>query len=193
VRIIGGRYRRTLIGFDPEEGIRPTPDRVRETLFNWLDRDLPGARCLDLFAGSGALGLEAASRGAATVLMLERNPRVAERLRREAARLAGAEVRVECADAAAWLAAPGVRRPAPFDVVFLDPPYGSGLVPVVAGALETGGWLGEGALVYIETGRREELALPVGWELTREKRAGRVRYHLAERGGSKDGVPPAGP
>jgi 16S rRNA (guanine966-N2)-methyltransferase len=179
VRIIGGAWRGRKLLVPAIPGLRPTPDRVRETLFNWLQLELPAARCLDLFAGSGALGFEAASRGAREVVMVESEPVAVHLLRDAAQRMeAGQRVRVIHADALHWLR----EAPLPFDIVFLDPPYGSDLLqPAIAG-LEHGGGLAAHARIYFEcaaAGLSPEL--PPGWRVRREKRAGQVRYALAER------------
>ena len=121
VRIIGGQWRRTRLKVLDKPGLRPTPDRVRETLFNWLGQDLRGLRCLDAFAGSGALGFEAASRGAVEVLMLELDPGLATHLRSQAQRLQASQVRVQTGDALAGLRQASAGA---WDVVFLDPPFG---------------------------------------------------------------------
>jgi len=154
---------------------------VRETLFNWLQARIPGARCLDLFAGSGALGLEALSRGAARVVFVERDPAAARELQ---ARLVewGAgpgEAAVERRDALQYLAGP----PEPFDVVFLDPPFAAGLLGSAAEALRSGGWLAPGARIYVEHALRDGLPpLSPDWKPFREGRAGEVGYHLLETG-----------
>lgn len=177
LRIIGGQWRGRRLSFVEAPGLRPTPDRVRETLFNWLQAVIPGARCLDLYAGSGALGFEAASRGAGEVVMVEREPRVCARLR-ENARCLGAEVSIVQGGAEAYL-----RQAAPFDVVFLDPPFHQGLVELSLRALAEGGLLRPGGRVYIEAeAELGEPPLPAGWTLLRSKRAGEVGYHLAEPG-----------
>ncbi|MCU0973474.1 MAG: 16S rRNA (guanine(966)-N(2))-methyltransferase RsmD, partial [Burkholderiales bacterium] len=131
VRIIGGAWRRRFVHFPAVEGLRPSPDRVRETLFNWLGHDLTGLACLDLYAGSGALGFEAASRGAARVLMVERDRVVARALRENAARLAATQVEVVQADALAHLR----HDTRMYDVVFLDPPFSEDLLPAVLPAV----------------------------------------------------------
>ncbi len=147
VRIVGGRWRGTRLPVADAEGLRPTSDRMRETLFNWLQPALPGARVLDLFAGSGALGLEAVSRGAREAVLVERDARLAASLRETAGRLAAAgEVRVAEADALAWLRAPTVAGP--FDVVFVDPPFVAGLWRAVLDALP--GMLAPDAWLYLE-------------------------------------------
>ncbi|MDR0439439.1 MAG: 16S rRNA (guanine(966)-N(2))-methyltransferase RsmD [Candidatus Accumulibacter sp.] len=183
VRIIGGEWRRRTLRFPNAEGLRPTPDRVRETLFNWLGRDLSGLSCLDLFAGSGALGFEAASRGAARVVMVERSARVAAALRANAERLGAAErVAIAHVDAVEFASSRGAEAPR-FDVLFLDPPYNQGwlgrLVPLLPKLLTN-----EGAL-YVEA----ETALDVcgRWHTVRHGRAGQVFYHLM-RSEQFDGV-----
>ena len=178
VRIIGGLWRGRKLHFPNVPGLRPTPDRVRETLFNWLQFELAGTRCLDLFAGSGALGLEALSRGAAEVLFVEREPEAAAAIRETLSALGGQGV-VDSRDAFACLAQPAPR---PFDIVFLDPPYDQGWLPRLCSLLETGGWLAADALIYLEDAAgRGAPVLPVGWELRRSRRAGDVGYHLAAR------------
>ena len=184
LRIIGGEWRSRRIRFPGLKGLRPTPDRVRETLFNWLAAEVAGSRCLDLFAGSGALGLEALSRGAASVTFIEREREAADRLRETATHLAPGRVAVLHADALAWLG--GASQP--FDIVFLDPPFDSGLLPVAMRALESGGWLAPNARIYLEgPARAGPPALPDDWILHRSGRAGAVGYHLARRqpGGTK--------
>ena len=178
VRIIGGRWRRSRLPVPDVAGLRPTPDRVRETLFNWLQATLPGSRCLDLFAGTGALGLEAASRGAGFVLLVERDPVVAKHLRTQVQRLQAQNVVVKEAEAASSLSVCAE----PFDIVFLDPPFGSGLLPSVCRSLDERRWLNVGASIYLEGDKRlETLALPASWALEHAKTAGRVFYGLARK------------
>lgn len=178
LRIIGGEWRSRRIRFPGLKGLRPTPDRVRETLFNWLAPDLAGSRCLDLFAGSGALGLEALSRGAASVTFVEREREAADRLRETATQLAPKRATVLHADAITWLGGPSQ----PFDIVFVDPPFDSGLLPVALRALESGGWLMPAARIYLEgPAKAGPPELPGGWILHRSGRAGAVGYHLARR------------
>jgi 16S rRNA (guanine966-N2)-methyltransferase len=180
VRIIGGRWRGRRLAVPDLPGLRPTPDRVRETLFNWLAADLPGSRCLDLFAGSGALGLEAASRGAGSVLLVDRAARAVAQLQAVVRALGAAGVEVVRGEALAWLAS----APGPFDVVFLDPPFGEGLLTPVCARLEALGLVREGGLVYLELEAASPApALPAGWETLRSGRAGEVQYHLARCGG----------
>lgn len=182
-RIIGGEWRGRRVQFPRVPGIRPTPDRVRETLFNWLEPHLAGARCLDLFAGSGALGLEALSRGAASVVFVDQESRVVEHLQGQLQMLVDDRGRVVHSDAKRFLGGPAES----FDIVFLDPPFGSGLLPGLCKLLEDRGWLAKGARVYIESlaseGRPE---IPPRWEIVRSKRAGQVGYHLAVRSGGNN-------
>lgn len=179
LRIIGGSWRGRTWRF-PEGQIRPTPDRVRETLFNWLAQDLAGARCLDLFAGSGALGLEALSRGAAHAVFVEHSAAAVRELRKTVAAW-GAQpeaVQIHRVDAQAFLAG----KPEIFDVVFLDPPFAAGLLTQIAARLEAGQWLKPGALIYAECAAREGLPpLPAAWNVTKSGRAGEVGYHLLRR------------
>ena len=180
LRIIGGEWRGRRIRFRGEGGIRPTPDRVRETLFNWLMARVPGSRCLDLFAGSGALGLEALSRGAAHATFVELERGNVANLRETTALLAPARSTVIEADALAWLAGP----PQPFDIVFLDPPFADGLLREAMRLLEARGWLAPDAFIYLELpGKAGAPALPAGWLSHRSGRAGAVGYHLARRQG----------
>ncbi|WP_372014630.1 16S rRNA (guanine(966)-N(2))-methyltransferase RsmD [Pseudoxanthomonas sp. 10H] len=184
VRIIGGRWRGTRLPVPDIGGLRPTSDRVRETLFNWLQPELPGARVLDLFAGSGALGLEAVSRGAARAVLVERDAAQASGLRGVAARLhAEGEVQVVQDDAIRWLAG----RPAmpDFDIAFLDPPFDAGLwdaaVLGVVPRLAAGGWL------YLESPPDRIPAGPPGWTLHRQLRTAQAHaalYRGPGRGGA---------
>ena len=166
VRIIGGEWRRRLIHFPRAPDLRPTPDRVRETLFNWLGQDLTGENCLDLFAGSGALGFEAASRGARQVVMVERDAQIFRALRTTHTMLVAAQVELVQADALAFLRSDARR----YDVVFLDPPYHLDLLPRLLPLLPS--HLDGGSRVYLESDRLPEL--PEGYELVRQSRAGRV-------------------
>ncbi|MGE0557483.1 MAG: 16S rRNA (guanine(966)-N(2))-methyltransferase RsmD [Burkholderiales bacterium] len=173
VRIIGGAWRSRRIRFPDRPGLRPTPDRVRETLFNWLGQDLDGRDCLDLYAGSGALGFEAASRGARRVVMVERDPLAVRALQANAAMLGAAAVEVVRADALEFLKNQGAR----FDVVFLDPPFADDcwarLLSLLPDCLTAGG------LVYCERARPLD-ALP-GWETVKRGRAGQVSHQLLKR------------
>ena len=175
VRIIAGRWRRRHLRVFSKPGLRPTPDRVRETLFNWLADELPGARCLDLFAGTGALGFEAASRGAEKVVLIERDAQLAGNLREQAAVLDASMVEIECKDALAWL-----REPAEaFDIIFIDPPYGSIALPNLLETLQQSARLKPTSIVYVETSADDGHAVfPDTWSVLRDKRAGGVRYYL---------------
>jgi len=159
------------------EGLRPTPDRVRETLFNWLQNNIVGARCLDLFAGSGALGLEALSRGAIHAVLVEKSTIVAQQLNAHLHTL-------RCNDATvAHLSAEQFLQRGPsdirYDVVFLDPPFGEGLIPICAELLEKHHWLTAGAHIYLEMERGSAApTLPDTWQQVRDKKAGHVRYQL---------------
>jgi len=177
LRIIAGNWRGRKLSFAPVAGVRPTPDRVRETLFNWLNPVIRGARCLDLYAGSGALGIEAASRGAASVVLVDNDAQVAAKLREQLQRLDATWIEVVQSSVEGWLAASAT----PFDIVFLDPPFRRNLLPGCIRALESGGWLAADARVYIEAEAGLVPDLPENWELTRSKRAGQVGYHLARR------------
>ena len=179
VRIIGGLWRSRVIPFPDLPGLRPTPDRVRETLFNWLGQDLTGWHCLDLYAGSGALGFEALSRGAASVTMVERAPRAWRALRDNAALLGARGLNIVCGDALEFLARAPASAPASpgFDVVFLDPPFGEGIAE--------GRWprllerLSDQGFVYLECD-----AMFVGhprFEMLKHGHAGAVYYHLLGR------------
>jgi len=179
VRIISGQWRRRLLPVPAVQGLRPTPDRVRETLFNWLSGSIEGARCLDLYAGSGALGFEAASRGAAGVVLVEKDATAVACMRDAAARLGAEQIRVVQADVHRWLQGPAEA----FDIVFLDPPYGSTDLGALCARLAAGHWLARGALVYLETlHSADDPALPPGWQCLHRQKAGQVRYHLAAAG-----------
>lgn len=157
------------------DGVRPTPDRVRETLFNWLQPVIEGAHCLDLFSGSGALAIEAASRGAAAVTCVERDRRVADALQATVDALPAPQMEVVCRDAFDYLA----DVPRPYEIVFLDPPFDTGLVPRCMERLATGGWLAPRAWLYVEAeSMLTQEGLLAGFELLRSKRAGEVCYHL---------------
>lgn len=173
VRIVGGSWRSRRIVFPPRRNLRPTPDRVRETLFNWLGQDLSGQTCLDLFAGSGALGFEAASRGAKRVVMVERDPATFRALQANRAALGADAVELKRADALEFLRADADL----YDIVFLDPPFDADYLPRLWALLPR--CLAPGALVYCESGRRP--ATPEGWETCKQGRAGQVLYQLLKR------------
>ncbi len=178
LRIIGGEWRRRQLPVVDQPGLRPTPDRVRETLFNWLQTVIPGARCLDLFAGSGALGFEAASRGAAEVTLVENQVAACRVLADNIRTLNTDKIHLVQRDAMEWL----THCPQTYDVVFVDPPYASGLLGEACGRLERNGCLAEGARIYLElSGDRPLPELPANWQIKRSKKAGQVGYHLAIR------------
>ena len=181
VRIIGGAWKRSKLPVPDRPGLRPTPDRVRETLFNWLGQTLDGWRCLDAFAGTGALGFEAASRGAAEVVLLDRDPALVARLLESKARLHADTVRVERADALQWM---GRAGPDAFDLVFLDPPFDQ---PLAAPALLAASRVvAAGGLVYVEAPAAldADAAAAAGFEPFRASRAGAVHFQLLRRLGA---------
>lgn len=181
VRILGGQWKRTPLPVPVSAGLRPTPSRVRETLFNWLGQDLSGWRVLDAFAGSGALGLEAASRGADEVCLLERDAALVRALQATLARLKATQVQVQQADALHWMAQP--QRAGRFDLIFLDPPFEADLfVPALVAAarcVPVGGWL------YLEADRtygdEDDAVRNAGLRLHRHGQAGAVHFHLFQR------------
>lgn len=178
LRIIGGEWRGRRVPFSPLPGLRPTPDRVRETLFNWLQPYIAGARCLDLFSGSGALGLEALSRGAESVTFVDQETSVVRHLRDNLQLLKSSRGEVAQASAPEWLAqvAPGAG---PFDIVFMDPPFRKGMAEECCRLLTVAGVLAEDAIVYVET--ESDLGSPVNpphWQLHRDKKAGQVQYRM---------------
>jgi 16S rRNA (guanine966-N2)-methyltransferase len=173
VRIIGGEWRSRQVAFPDRLGLRPTPDRVRETLFNWLGQDLTGKACLDLFAGSGVLGFEAASRGARLVVMVERDAQAFAALRENARALAASRVQLERSDALEFLAADART----YDVVFLDPPYAWPDRERLLDRLEAR--LHPAGLVYLETPAAPRL--PPHWEVVRQGKAGAVHYQLLRK------------
>lgn len=178
IRIIGGTHRGRKLNFPSLDGLRPTGDRVRETLFNWLQPLLPGASCLDLFAGSGVLGLEAASRGASRVVMLDSSAQAVAQINENVELLGLSGVEVHCCNALQWLKGNGQR----FDIVFLDPPFTAGLLQPSCQMLESGGWLAPGSRIYLETDAQDDVAdLPPVWTRLRQKKAGQVCYYLFSR------------
>lgn len=183
VRIIGGRWRGRRLPVPDLPGLRPSGDRGRETLFNWLAPVIHGAHCADLFAGTGALGLEAASRGAASVVLIEKARAAARALGENVATLQASDrrgrIEVVHGDALDWLV---TCAPGSLDVVFLDPPFGSGLDEAALGLLRRGGALAVGGLVYLESARQERSAEAVeGWETLRDKTLGEVRMRLLKK------------
>ncbi|SON51368.1 16S rRNA (guanine(966)-N(2))-methyltransferase RsmD [Vibrio tapetis] len=178
VRIISGLWRGRKLPVHDAEGLRPTTDRVKETLFNWLAQDIPHAKCLDLFAGSGGLGFESASRQAELVTMLELNPKAYQQLCDNCQALKANNIDVIKTDTLQYLAKQGEA----YDVVFIDPPFHKGLLSEVIILLEQNGWLAPNAMIYIETEKALAIdSLPPHWYAHREKTAGQVSYRLFER------------
>ncbi|OOZ36286.1 16S rRNA (guanine(966)-N(2))-methyltransferase RsmD [Solemya velesiana gill symbiont] len=180
IRIIGGEHGGRKLRFPDHVGLRPTSDRVRETLFNWLMSILPGADCLDLFAASGAIGFEAASRGAGSVTMLDTAPVVVRQLRENCGLLGLENVVIQQANASTWLDGPSE----PFEIVFLDPPFADDLLEGCCEKLEANGWLAPEARIYIEMDAHKKLPppLPANWQQLKEKKAGQVAFFLYLRG-----------
>lgn len=170
LRIIGGEWRSRRLRFPAVEGLRPTLDRVRETLFNWMQYDVPGAKVLDAFAGSGALGLEALSRGAKEVVFLEKNPKVAMQLKNNLEQLEASNAQVWAGDAINWLDSTSHD----YDLLFLDPPFGKNLLQPFIDKLD----LEVGALVYLEYETGLELTLPANWSLHRGKETKEFCFQL---------------
>jgi 16S rRNA (guanine966-N2)-methyltransferase len=179
VRIIGGKWRGTRLPIPDLPGLRPSGDRSRETLFNWLQADIHGARCIDLFSGSGVLGLEAASRGAAEVVLVEKSRLAADAIRESVERLNSEKIQVIHTDAIDWLAR---CEPQSMDIVFIDPPFSSGLERRALDLLTAGDNVRPGGLAYVETAREATpLAPQPGWEIVREKLLGDVRMQLLKK------------
>lgn len=172
IRIIGGNWRGSRLAVPVVDGLRPTPDRVRETLFNWLQPDVTGADCLDLFAGSGALGFEAASRGARHVTLVERDAAQARLLAQQADTLGAENIDTVAAEALAWLRQSTAR----FDIIFIDPPYDSDLAAAALTIIASRAMLRTGGLVYVELGKQQ--TPPAGWRLHKQTRAGQVQACL---------------
>ena len=179
LRIIGGLWRGRKLSFPDVDGLRPTGDRIRETLFNWLAPEIQGARCLDVFAGSGALGIEALSRGASEVLMIERDSKAATQLKLNLEILKATQGRVTSEDAISKLLKG--NQDEPYHIVFVDPPFQLNLWQAMIDALEAGNWLAADATVYIESGRDDVYHPPINWQLHRDKHAGAVSYRLFYR------------
>lgn len=178
LRIIAGEWRSRQLSFEDAEGLRPTPARVRETLFNWLRNDVFGGRCLDLYAGSGALGVEAASRGAAYVVQVERNALACHQLKANCGNLEARQIKIVQQDVLRFLAGDAE----PFDLVFLDPPFGKKLAEETCQRLEDKGWLVKQAKVYVEVEKGFALKnIPDNWHQLNKKSAGEVDFYLYER------------
>lgn len=179
IRIIGGEWRGRKLTVPNVPGLRPTPDRVRETVFNWLAPTIRGAYCLDLFAGSGAFGFEALSRGASHVVMLDQSREVIDQLQKAAALLKTEQAEIYLARAPEQL-----KKPArPFDIVFLDPPYQDNILSRCCFYLEENGFLANNAIIYLEAKQALQPSdLPTHWQIIKSKKTGQVAYHLAHRG-----------
>ncbi|WP_341326090.1 16S rRNA (guanine(966)-N(2))-methyltransferase RsmD [Methylotuvimicrobium sp. KM2] len=182
LRIIAGEWRGRNLRFTDAPGLRPTPARVRETLFNWLRSDIYGSRCLDLYSGSGALGFEAASRGAKSVVQVENNPQACRHLKENAVILSTDRIKIVNQDVFRYLAG-DVES---FDLVFLDPPFGKSLAVQTCQWLEDKGWLSAQAKIYLETEIGLDLTgMPENWRLLKDKTAGEVAYRLYERSAAR--------
>jgi 16S rRNA (guanine966-N2)-methyltransferase len=183
IRIIGGEWRGRRLQVADADGLRPTQDRFRETLFNWLMFQLAGKRILDAFAGSGALGIEALSRGAGSAVFIEKDALAATRIREFMAKVQCSTAEVINGDTRQWLAR---HTGKPFDVVFLDPPFRAGLLPATMTALETHGWLTENAWIYIESEPDLEAAtIPASWSIHREIHQANKWMQLRRRNGTQ--------
>ena len=180
LRIVAGKWRSRLLQIIDEPELRPTSERIRETLFNWLSAIPEGAQCLDLFAGTGALGIEALSRGVAHVVFIEKSATLAAAIRKNLSELEATNAEVCQRDAIEFLKN---ADPTPFDIVFLDPPFNTDLLSDLCSLLQENGWLTANAVVYLEQSKEcDKPALPKGWVVTREKVAGKVSYSLASTG-----------
>lgn len=177
LRIVAGNWRGRVLQIADVDGLRPTSERIRETVFNWLSPDIHGARCLDLCAGTGALGIEALSRGAASAVFLESAPVAVKVLRENIATIEAGGAEVLNTDARDYLNSAGV---VPFDIVFIDPPFAAGLHAELCRLLSERGWLVQGARVYLEMDKdKPTVTLPNTWQVLKDKTAGKVRYMLA--------------
>lgn len=183
LRIIGGLWRGRKLAFPDVDGLRPTGDRIRETLFNWLAPDIQGTRCLDLFAGSGALGLEALSRGASESVLIEKSPLAAQSLVNNLALLKAVNAQVINSDALTYLGRASTEPSSekPFHVIFIDPPFQLNLWQTCIDLLEQSGLLAEDCAIYVESGLGDDYQVPPTWELHRDKTAGNLRYRLFYR------------
>ncbi|QTH70773.1 16S rRNA (guanine(966)-N(2))-methyltransferase RsmD [Pseudoalteromonas xiamenensis] len=175
IRIIGGKYRGRKLPVKDVEGLRPTTDRVKETLFNWLMQDVRDATVLDCFAGSGGLGFEALSRFAATVTFIERDKSAAQQIEANMAAVKATNARVLQSDALTTTQTQATQQ---YDIVFVDPPFRKALAAKICTQLETNGWLAKEAIIYIEVEQELELNVPENWRLYKEKKAGQVAYRL---------------
>ncbi|MEX2131317.1 MAG: 16S rRNA (guanine(966)-N(2))-methyltransferase RsmD [Pseudohongiellaceae bacterium] len=182
LRVIGGKWRSRKISFPVVDNLRPTGDRIRETLFNWLQSTVPGSNCLDLFAGSGACGIEALSREASHVFFIEQDVAASNSIAANLRTLGSSQGEVLCSDAFAWLASYDESNARKFDIVFVDPPYKKDLTTLSAQKLESSGCLKPDALIYIESDKPLALeGFPQNWMELKHKKAGKVNYYLFGR------------
>jgi len=178
VRIIGGLWRGRKLSFVDSQQLRPTPDRVRETLFNWLSPQIQGAKCLDLYAGSGILGFEAISRGALAVVMVEKDLSQVKQLRANTKLLETSQIKIIKANVLDWLDQKGEA----FDIVFMDPPYYKNLLSQTCALLEKNHWLARNALIYLESENDlNATSISEGWKIIKSKTSGQVKYSLGSR------------
>ena len=177
IRIIGGKWRGRKLSVLDKQGLRPTTDRVKETLYNWLMPVIQSSVCLDCFSGSGSLGFEAASRGAQNVTLLEKDKQVANQLKKNKQLVACDNVEIYSTDTFQWLDKPAQKQ---FDVVFIDPPFHQSLIEKTVQLLENNHWLTSSAYIYIESETNHDLTsyIPSNWYLHREKTAGQVHSYL---------------
>lgn len=182
LRVIAGKWRSRKLSFPDLDGLRPTADRVRETLFNWLQERIVRADCLDLFAGSGACGIEALSRGARRVTFVDLSPLAVGAIRSNLALLEASEFELVCKDSLTWICSKEKPDEARFDIVFIDPPFASDLLARAVTTLERSGLLRKDALIYLESAQEIATAqVPENWQLRKSKRAGAVYYYLYQR------------
>ncbi|MCG8378309.1 MAG: 16S rRNA (guanine(966)-N(2))-methyltransferase RsmD [Proteobacteria bacterium] len=174
VRIIAGNWRGRKLEVIDSPGLRPSPDRIRETLFNWLQQDIVAARCLDLFAGSGAIGFEALSRGAREVVMIESDQNLVENLKRQAEKLNSTNHIIQQAEAIQWL----TQQKNAFDIIFLDPPFAEGYIEKCCAMIREQSLLADRGMIYIES--EKDLVAPAGWTIKKQTRAGEVKSALLE-------------
>ena len=178
IRIIGGKWRSRKVSFITKDALRPTPDRVRETLFNWLAPHIVGSVCLDLYAGTGVLGLEALSRGAKSNVAVDKDQENIEQININADLLEVDNLQAHSMDCLKWLQG----KPFVADIVFVDPPYHSDMLQETFKLLEDNGWLQEGSLIYFELDKPiDEKILPITWKIKKHRKAGHVLYYLAEK------------
>jgi len=175
LRIIAGQWRSQRIPIPDAPGLRPTTDRTRETLFNWLAPHIVQANCLDICSGSGIFGFEALSRGAAHVTLVDKSSRVTKHLQEQKQKFKTEKAEIICADVVQWLSQPATQQ---YDIAFIDPPFTDHLLQSICQPLAENEWLKPQALIYLEMALTESLSLPKEWEQLKEQKAGKVRYEL---------------